>query len=39
MEVVELEANGGTNSLDLAMEGAELEDEGAELEDERAEGG
>ena len=30
MEVVELEANGGTNSLDLAMEGAKLEDERAE---------
>ena len=39
IEVVELEVDGRTDSLDLAMEGAELEDEGAELEDERAEGG
>ena len=39
IEVVELEADGGTDSLDIAMEGAELEDEGAELEDERAKGG
>ena len=39
IEVVELEADGGTDSLDLAMEGTKSEDNGAESEDERAEGG